>query len=436
MRKAFALALTLSFTQPAVVSAQDAVPTINVLETGNPMEVARDRLLPLLNGGGAAEAVFSPEFLAAIPFDQVRQLFAQQITQFGPATAVIITQQPAPTRATMVAQYERGAVTMLVSVDQKSGLIDGLQLTEVKASDTSLSSITKEIQALHGVTAFTVSRLDPSGPVPLASHNADKPMALGSAFKLYVLATLADEVAAKRLRWDQVVEIGPASLPSGITQGWPKGSKVTVDTLATLMISISDNTATDTLIRLIGREKIEQKMAALGHHNLDRAVPFLTTIEAFALKMPGGSDLLTRWNALDSAGRSRMLKADAAAIRAVQMDPTHFSNIPRAIETVEWFASPNDMATLLANLDGAKDPKVREILAINPGTTPARKGALSYLGFKGGSEPGVLTLNWLVRSPSGKLYAIAMSWNDPAAPVDTQTLLALGERVIDNLAQE
>ena len=45
-----------------------------------------------------------------------------------------------------------------------------------------------------------------------------------------------------------------ASLPSGITQSWPAGSPVTLQTLATLMISISDNTATDTLVTLERRK--------------------------------------------------------------------------------------------------------------------------------------------------------------------------------------
>ena len=47
------------------------------------------------------------------------------------------------------------------------------------------------------------------------------------------------------------------SLPSGITQDWAPGTPASLEQLATLMISISDNTATDALMGLIGRERLE-----------------------------------------------------------------------------------------------------------------------------------------------------------------------------------
>ena len=83
--------------------------------------------------------------------------------------------------------------------------------------------------------------------------------AVGSAFKLAVLAALKDQVAAGALAWDDVatLEAGHISLPSGILQAWPVGSPLTIHTLASLMISVSDNTATDALIALLGRDLIE-----------------------------------------------------------------------------------------------------------------------------------------------------------------------------------
>lgn len=429
------LALALSLALPPVQPALAVQETIAPVQS-DPLDTARVRLESVLNGGGDEKLIFTPEFLAAVPIAQVRQLFAQQIQQYGPFKGLTITERKGPTLAAVTASYERADAIMNLSVDANSGLIDGLRITEISAHDTSLASITKDVAALHGKAAFTVIRLDENGPAVLASHNADMPMAIGSAFKLYVLATIADEIAAHRLRWDQVVAVGTPSLPSGITQAWPRGSKATIETLAILMISISDNTATDTLIRLVGHEKIEKKMASLGHKHMEIAAPFLTTAEAFALKMPANQDLLTRWNALDSKGRAKLLKDEASRLSGTKLNPGQFTNIPRAIETVEWFASPNDIAAVLSALGNSRDPMVKAILAVNPGTTPARKGALSYIGFKGGSEPGVLSLNFLVQAKSGKNYAIAISWNDSAAAVDTATLLRLAERMIDNVAAD
>ena len=70
---------------------------------------------------------------------------------------------------------------------------------------------------------------------------------------------LREEVEAGRRAWDEVVRLEEAwkSLPSGLLQGWPEGSPLTLHTLAALMISLSDNTATDALIALLGRERLE-----------------------------------------------------------------------------------------------------------------------------------------------------------------------------------
>src|SRR3546814_1131698 len=54
---------------------------------------------------------------------------------------------------------------------------------------------------------------------------------------------------------------------------WPKDTPVTVQSLANWMISVSDNSATDTLIHLLGRKNIEARMRAAGHSAVSRNVP-------------------------------------------------------------------------------------------------------------------------------------------------------------------
>ena len=78
---------------------------------------------------------------------------------------------------------------------------------------------------------------------------------MGSAFKLGVLKALKEQIAGGRHSWDEVAELTAPdlSLPSGIIQGWPMGAPLTLHSLAALMISISDNTATDVLMRVVGR---------------------------------------------------------------------------------------------------------------------------------------------------------------------------------------
>ena len=65
---------------------------------------------------------------------------------------------------------------------------------------------------------------------------------------------------------------------------WPRGAPVTLHTLAALMISQSDNTATDMLLHPLGRENVERMMAAIGVAAPARNRPLLSTLELSAIK--------------------------------------------------------------------------------------------------------------------------------------------------------
>src|SRR3546814_12748848 len=95
---------------------------------------------------------------------------------------------------------------------------------------------------------------------PLASANADRQFATGSTFKLYILGELAAQIAAGKRRWSDVVPLSHLSFSSAGTANWPKGTPVTLQTLANWMISVSDNGATDTLIHLPGRAAIAARL--------------------------------------------------------------------------------------------------------------------------------------------------------------------------------
>jgi len=90
--------------------------------------------------------------------------------------------------------------------------------------------------------------------------------------------------------------------------------------------------------------------------------------------------------------------------------------VPAAIDRLEWYASATDICQALDWFRGHGDSEVRGILAINPGPSlDAQRWA--YIGYKGGSEPGVISLNFLLQSRQGDWYEVSAIWNNPAAPV-------------------
>jgi hypothetical protein len=113
---------------------------------------------------------------------------------------------------------------------------------------------------------------------------------------------------------------------------------------------------------------------------------------------------------------------------------SHMGSGPNAIETIEWFASPKDTALLLNNLRRLDNQTARDIMAVNSGIGPAAAAKWRYLGYKGGSEPGVISMSFLAQSKAGQWYAISGSWNNPAKEVDNNAFAALMTRLMDSVA--
>lgn len=286
-----------------------------------------------------------------------------------------------------------------------------------------------EIVGLPGEVSLAAARLEESGPADFLTEKAGRPLAIGSAFKLFVLAELVRQVKSGERRWSDVVPLGRPSLASGLLQDWPRGSPLTLHSLAALMISRSDNSAADTLLAVLGRDRVEALLPELGVAAPARNRPFLSTREAFVLKF-GDPKLLDRWRAADEAGRRALLAGELAAVAAASLDRSRFTGRPIAIGEAEWFASPADLVRTLDWLRRNGDAAALELLAINPGVDRATARDFAYVGYKGGSEPGVVSMNFLLRSREGRWMAVSATWNDAAAPLDEARFIALMSRLV------
>ncbi len=380
----------------------------------------------VFSGEATYTEVFAPAFLAAVPepqFDALKTRISAQVGAFIGLEGV----EPgsAPGSGQISLRFERAIVSGPMQLEATEPFrVAGLLLNDVApVNDAGLSAL-EQVQSLPGTTSMLFARLD--GGEVLASHNAAAQMAIGSTFKLYVLSALSQSIARGERRWDDVVTLTERSFPSGQLQDWAQGSPVTLHTLASLMISISDNTATDQLIAVLGREAVEAELVASGHTAPTATLPFLTTRELFLLKL-GEDDALQAYALGNHAVRRAML----AGLDDRELDPaliqTVFAAGPRFID-IEWFASAEDIARIYARL--AQDPVALQILAINLGIDRARFGGWDYAGYKGGSEPGVLNFSWLLRDAAGAYWVLAMSWNDPTTTVSEMQFLALAQAAL------
>ena len=97
-------------------------------------------------------------------------------------------------------------------------------------------------------------------------HNADAPFLTASVFKIPVLVEVFRQAEAGGLNLDDTVTISrKAKLPgSGVLKEMSDGLAVTARDLAMLMTVVSDNTATDLLLDLVGKDAVNATLRRLG----------------------------------------------------------------------------------------------------------------------------------------------------------------------------
>jgi beta-lactamase class A len=330
-----------------------------------------------------------------------------------------------------VAAGDTGArAQVLLTVDRR-GLISWLRISPDLAGpapatwagvDAAVQSAAPQARLLvadvTGGSCRPVHALDPGTPAPLAA-----------AVKLYVLDALGQAVAAGTVRWNQPLTITAPlkSLPPGELQDEPDGTRVPVLDAAAAMTSLSDNTATDMLINLLGRSAVQAALTRTGMADpaLDR--PFLTTREIFTLKLDQWPTLAERYLTSDQAGRRALLAStvDRAPLPAAASAGAWTA--PRAVNSLEYFASASDLCRVYASLAAlARRPglaPIGQVLSLNDDGLQLDPSQWRTTWFKGGSEPGVLTLAFLATTRTGHSYVVTVLADNPSQPLDQATAI-------------
>jgi beta-lactamase class A len=435
-----------AMTQSATPTASPVAATVAMPDT--PVGNQLSWLLGLLTGAPVsvsdAEIAdrFSSYFLRQVGASELRASFNQMSVGEGPVTVVSFVAPPTATSAVAIVAGKSGTryeVSISVEVAAPHQIV-GLRISPVAVTQAAPSwdAFANTWSGLAADSSFYVEERTTDGGIPVAGANETAPLALGSTFKLYVLGALVLAIEANQASWDDKLAIRDdwKSLPSGTLQNEPAGTEFTLREYAEKMISISDNTAADHLLLHLGRNAVTTAMSRMGHANPRANVPFLTTRELFALKLVADRATLDQYLAADSLGRVGMLPAIDALTPTLAEAVTWTT--PRYIRQIEWFASSNDLANAMAWLanvgTGSKLAPALEILAINPGV-PLDAKTWTFIGYKGGSEPGVLNLTWLLKHTSGRTFVVTGTLNDPNKPIDTQPAIDSITEAINLLAK-
>lgn len=289
---------------------------------------------------------------------------------------------------------------------------------------------------LTGQLGLYVAVVDPvtARPLRAVARNADTQFPLASSYKGPLVWAVLREVDAGRLHLSDRLVTDDANRSLG---AFPKGAN-DVATLLRLMISRSDNTATDLLHRRIGLEKPQLLADELGLCRTRLLLPTKTwwTAQAGLSKDFPSGDLKNAAARYASAPRDEQLKLarslDAAAKTyqasrvETALDRYFQSKVysPEIDRDTQNASTPFEFATLLAHehlrsgLSLGSQEFLRDTLKL--GCCDKRAfGPFTYFGGKGGSGWRILTMTGYLELPSGEKIVYVFMNHGSAKTVTT-----------------
>lgn len=426
----------------AVACSSGNQKTVNSLARTDPLGKQLGWVLDHLGGDALdsvtdnqLEAHFDASFLSQVPPAQLRQAF-KQVASTGPYSFEKFEKPPTTSAGVAILAATSGVKYRAnISIDAtKPHRIKGLFFTTAldlsPPTAKSWEEFDRKLKSLAPDVGFLAAEIRDEELVTLHEINADRRLALGSTFKLYILGEIARQVREGLASWGEEIPIRDEwkSLPAGDMRNKQGGTKFTLQHYAEQMISVSDNTATDHLLYRAGRENVEKVQALMGHGRPQMNIPFLSTRESFILKL-GDVKQTEEYIEADALQRREILARLAGQPLPALNDPAVTTwKEPRHIGEIEWFASPKEISNAMAFLRSMSErPQLvspTRILSLNPGGLVDRK-VWTFIGFKGGSEPGVLNMTWLLQRKDDRWFTLTVGLNDEARALDASQTLGL-----------
>ncbi len=245
--------------------------------------------------------------------------------------------------------------------------------------------------AVLGVMAFALPPANAGSSAPLAAtsavtFNAQRPFPAASTIKVYVLQALLERVAAgtSSLSDEVVLSASDQVSGSGVLKALSCDRPYTVLDLATLMIIVSDNTATNLLIELVGVGEVNASMRRNGW--LDSALSGKLQLSA---QPPGTKRVPSRTTPADLADYfarlwlGELLPSELTEVAKTIYRQQQYGELGRFLDYDSYSAEVGEAPWRIASKSGSirgvrNDAGVIEAVAVpQPGgeTAESRRGA-------------------------------------------------------------
>lgn len=363
----FAVGVTALNVSPIVISTTHAA-------TEQKMDNLSTTLSLIFADKPIEASLFSPQFLGQVPITQIQKIVDDLKVSLGALKNINVS------NGSGTIDFEKGELPVSISLNEQ----EQISTLWFSAPHFKTISLDEMVKGLHENAIGKTSLLVIVDNKPVVVENDKTPMAVGSTFKLLVLKAYEDAIKKGELKRETIVSLKEKnrSLPTGVLQNLPAGTPINLELLAQLMIQISDNTATDSLIDVLKKPRIE----ALSPRNS----PLLTTRELFQLIDSSNEKLRNKFKTGTKSARlealSELDKLPLPSVSSIGKSATW--------QDAEWYMSAHEICPLLESVQDAP--------ALNSSLNPLFKNLnWQKIGFKGGSEYGVINFSVIGKTQKG-----------------------------------
>jgi beta-lactamase class A len=239
-----------------------------------------------------------------------------------------------------------------------------------QSQDATVNAVQRIIAQHHGKVAVYAHQLNTNQTIAM---DADKPVQTASTIKLAMLWTAMREIGLGQATWDEKLTLQPAEGVggSGVLHFFDTPLTVTLKDVATMMVIVSDNTATNMMIDRFTTKKVDDNMTALG---LDQTWLYKKVSKPAVGPMPadqkkfglGKTTARQISTVMEKIGRCDLniagqpdvdpAKGQAACKAAIAMLRNQFyrDTIPRYLETLDNTETGSGIASKTGSLDATR----------------------------------------------------------------------------------
>jgi hypothetical protein len=322
-----------------------------------------------------------------------------------------------------------------------SGFSGSVQYLEDRSLD--MQQAADKFETLSPSPALLVGRIGRDGHcTAIVDRHADELRATASIFKLWVLGGAASGIADGAFDESTPITLDASAVVPGSDYGSePLGTVAPLLDIATLMIGISDNTATDLTHHFVGRPRIDAFIDRSGVAEPTVLKPLLDITEQFQLFQSFPLDVALTYVNGTEAFQQQFIDE--------QIDPLgplpggSYNNV-ELFTSGSWRASPDDICEVFArHLRLPQGSDAADLVNRALGAQAAQPGvrnAWDRVWYKGGnlaSAAGdhVLTHAWLLQDSGEDPFVVVAMSNNPDGGIDEYKVQSITSRILELTAQ-